>query len=35
VYCDAVEGPGALVLVKAIGVKVRERILIGGEAIDL
>ena len=35
VYYDLVEGRDAVVLVKAIGVKLRGRVLIGGEEIDL
>jgi len=35
VYYDVIDGRDAVVLVKAIGIKVRERVLIGGEAIDL
>ena len=35
VYYDVIDGRDAVVLVKAIGIKVRERVLIGGAAIDL
>lgn len=35
VYYDVVGKPEALVVVQAIGIKVRERVLIGGEEIDL
>jgi mRNA-degrading endonuclease RelE of RelBE toxin-antitoxin system len=35
VYYEIIEGREATVLVKAIGLKVRERILIDGEEIDL
>ena len=35
VYYDLIEGRDALVLAKAVGRKVRERVLIGGEEIDL
>lgn len=35
VYYDVIQGRDAVVLVKAIGIRVRERVLIGGEAIDL
>lgn len=35
VYYDVVEVPAALVLVQAIGIKVRNRVMIGGEEIDL
>jgi mRNA-degrading endonuclease RelE of RelBE toxin-antitoxin system len=35
VYYEIIEGREATVLLKAIGLKVRERVLIGGEEIDL
>ena len=35
VYYDVVKVPAALVLVQAIGIKVRNRVMIGGEEIDL
>lgn len=35
VYYDLIEVRDAVVLVKAIGIKVRERVVIGGEEIDL
>lgn len=34
-YYDVIDEREAVVLVKAIGIKVRERVLIGGEAMDL
>ena len=35
VYYDVVDEPDGLVLVQAIGIKVRERVMIAGEEIDL
>ena len=35
VYYDVVDKPEGLVLVQAIGIKVRERVMIAGEKIDL
>lgn len=35
VYFDTEEAPEAVVTVRAIGVKLRERVLIGGEEVDL
>lgn len=35
VYFDVMEEPAALVTVRAIGIKVRERVLIGGKEADL
>lgn len=35
VYYDVVEGPDPLVLVQAIGIKVRNRFFVGGEEIKL
>jgi len=35
VYYEVIEGREPTVLLKAIGLKVRERVLIGGEEIDL
>ncbi len=35
VYYDVMEEPEALALVQATGIKVRERIMIAGEEIDL
>jgi hypothetical protein len=35
VYYDVVAEPEALVLVQAIGIKVRNRVMIAGEEIDL
>jgi mRNA-degrading endonuclease RelE of RelBE toxin-antitoxin system len=35
VYYDVVEGPDPLTLVQAIGIKVRNRVFVGGEEIEL
>jgi mRNA-degrading endonuclease RelE of RelBE toxin-antitoxin system len=35
VYFDVEEAPEAVVTVRAVGVKARERVLIGGEEVDL
>ena len=35
VYFDVVDGPEAIVTVRAVGVKRREKVLIGGEEFDL
>ncbi len=35
VHYDVVEGPDPLALVQAIGVKVRNRVFVGGEEIEL
>ena len=35
VYYDAEETPRALVIVKAVGVKIRERVYVGGREIEL
>jgi hypothetical protein len=35
VYFDVVEPPEAVVTVRAIGVKVRDKVLIAGEEVDL
>jgi hypothetical protein len=34
VYFDVEEAPEAVVTVRAVGVKARERVLIGGEEVD-
>ncbi len=35
VYYDVVDGVPPVVVIKAIGIKVRDRVVIGGEEIDL
>jgi mRNA-degrading endonuclease RelE of RelBE toxin-antitoxin system len=35
VYFDVEERPEAIVIVRAVGVKIRERVLIGGVEVDL
>lgn len=35
VYFDVEEAPEAVVTIRAVGVKTRERVLIGGEEVDL
>jgi len=35
VYFDVAEAPAAVVTIRAVGVKTRERVLIGGEEVDL
>jgi hypothetical protein len=35
VYFDVVEVPRAVVTVRAVGIKVRERVKIGGVGVDL
>ena len=35
VYYDVEETPRALVIVKAVGIKIRERVYVGGREIDL
>ena len=35
VYFDATDAPEGVVTVRAVGVKVRDRVLIGGEEVDL
>jgi len=35
VYFDSEEFPEAVVTIRAVGVKVRDRVLIGGEEVDL
>ena len=35
VYFDVEEAPEAIVTIRAVGVKTRERVLIGGEEVDL
>jgi len=35
VYFDMADDPEPIVTIRAIGVKVRERVLIGGEEVDL
>jgi mRNA-degrading endonuclease RelE of RelBE toxin-antitoxin system len=35
VYFDVMEEPAAVVTVRAVGIKVRDRVVIGGEEVDL
>jgi hypothetical protein len=35
VYDDVLEGPDSLTLVQAIGIKVRNRVFVGGKEIEL
>ena len=35
VYYDVIETPERIVVVKAVGIKVRERVFIGGEDVSL
>ena len=35
VYYDVVEAPGAIVSIRAVGIKYRNRVVIGGEEIEL
>jgi hypothetical protein len=35
VYYDVVEVPGSIVYIRAVGIKYRDRVMIGGEEIEL